>query len=348
MSINQNTFIQNDYENIVCVTTGDNYFDVPSVPDVPEIFTNPISTSNTLNTPNVHSPSKKCYITKTDDAFKKEYFESILKDDIRIKIINGIPTNFDYEDLYCDYCDSNIGSMNKDEEISNGYWRCWDCQIDMCNLCHSEINEEIANQNGAKNYHLRKDKIQACLLNEENPHKLQKRTNTSFSMRGCDLCNESIGISDKFRWSEDPSKYDSKDICQKCSNTPNGMHHILLWKMQEVDTCKSLNEVWNNCEFGSIMDWIPIYKDDEYNMILVNRNPESKYYEDVCLMASDNHGRSGFFTIKIDLDELWRGMEVIYNEFCDKLKENNREDEISYLSPIQVVMESFNIPTYYG
>lgn len=340
-----NTFIKNDYENVICVTTGGNYFDVPSVQDLPASLT-----KNNSEVGKEASETQKCNVTKTDTEFRDEYFNSILNDDMRIKIINGIPTNFDYECLYCDYCGSSIGSLNKENEISNGYWRCWCCQKDMCNLCHSEINETIAAQNGAQNYHLRKDKIQTCLgiSNEGNPHKMQKRSNENFALRCCDLCNEEIDITDKFRWSEDILNYNSKDICQKCSNTPNGMHHILLWKMQEIDMNKTLNSIWNNCEFGSMMDWIPIYKDDEYNMILINCNPNSPYHNEICLVACDDHGRSGYFTIKVDLNVLLEGMEMFYKEACCQLKESNEEDRIKYLSPIQVLMHSFNIPTYYG
>lgn len=331
MSTQQNTFIKNDYENNICVTKGGNYFDTPSTPEIPALLVGNIK--------------------KTDNTFRNEYFESILNDEIRIKIINGVPTNFEYDALYCDYCDSPIGSANENEEISNGYWRCWDCQKDMCNLCHSEVNEDIAIKNGAQNYHLRKDRLQACLNENENEkHKVQKRCNMDLSIRCCDLCNSEIDLNDEVRWSEDVTNYNSKDVCQKCANTPNGMQYIFLWKMQQIHMANNLKLLWENCEFGSMMDWIPIYKDDEFNMILINCNPNSSSFKKIALAASDNHGRSGFFTIPhdIEISNLLEGMEIEYSDVCSKLKTDGNESEIKYLSAIQLLMETFNMPTYYG
>ena len=56
-----------------------------------------------------------------------------------------------YFDIYiCDYCNTNI---------KKNWYYCFHCHKDMCNLCYSEINEEIAIKNGARFFKKREKKI---------------------------------------------------------------------------------------------------------------------------------------------------------------------------------------------
>jgi hypothetical protein len=66
------------------------------------------------------------------------------------------------ESLYCDFCDTECDG--------DKYYRCIDCNIDMCELCFSEKTVEIALENGSsvKKFNERKEKLHKCHEHELN------------------------------------------------------------------------------------------------------------------------------------------------------------------------------------
>lgn len=309
-----NKFFMNDFSNHLYITVVENknYFDTP-----------------TYN-PTLMLPAQ---LIATDNSFRDEYFESILQSDMRIKFINGICTHMDYRCLHCDYCNSNIGNFNKKNQ---GYWRCWDCQLDMCNLCYSNING-CDKQFG-------RDKRE-CIT-----HKFQKRINVT--AKRCNLCDNKIW--GNIRWSDNVSENvsdvgdvsDSKDVCEQCASKSSGMQYIYTWKLQQIETNRELLLSWENMQFGSMMDWIPICKDQECGLLLMNCNPESDLFERMCLATCNYYGAFGYFTVPSEytIQMLLNKMSETFDTACVKLKESAcEEDRNKFLSPIQTLMEFFNM-----
>lgn len=301
------------------------------------VFESDIIKADDVHVINVKKPLKYSEIPKIESILEKhsvttpekiiEYFGEIK--DSRIMMINGVPMDGDCSCLYCDYCNTSI---EKDK-----YYYCYDCHLDMCSLCHSETSEEIATKNGAKNYHNRKDKLEKC----HNNHQLIKR-DKSRMYATCDICNEGIILGQSYFNTE--MDY---DMCLECSKTDEGQD-----KMKENNLQLSVPPCEMN-QFGSMLDWVPIVIDDEYNMILINLNPESSYHQKYALSSVDDHGRQGYYTIWKDttLDEL-------VNEINEILEEQKKEEEKTgkkrdvwdavYNMPIKIMMNNRHMPYHYG
>lgn len=91
----------------------------------------------------------------TDIEQHKTYFK-YLEDD-RIKDMNMCHNILEYSfyKFKCFYCNTHPSS----DDIS---YFCMNCNEAMCNLCFDEDTEEKALANGAKNWHLRKEKLEEC------------------------------------------------------------------------------------------------------------------------------------------------------------------------------------------
>lgn len=245
-----------------------------------------------------------------------QYFDAVKNEGIRICIINGFPASiYALDSIYCDYCGSSI-------EPSSGhieYYYCNTCKIDMCELCFMETDEDIAIKNGALNYNLRKDKLAQC-----RKHLLIKR-NIPIP-NDCDICSTTITA----------DYYSNNDVkvCVKCAQTPEGSGLISSNRLEVVKCEYAMDKL----EFGSMLDWVPIVKDEEYDLILMNLNPDSLHYKQLCLCAADNHGRSGYFTLSKDitLDDVLKRIKY----YTENSVNNDR--------PIIAYMIENNMPVYYG
>lgn len=256
------------------------------------------------------------------------YFNDILNDNFRISVINGAHTSNDGPHHMCDYCETFI-------EKEFNYYYCYDCHLDMCHLCFGETNKEISKLNGIEHWHKRAETLARC-----REHDLRVRYFKELQYY-CDLCRKDIY--DIYRYSNCEEKDDNcEDLCQKCTETEMGKKFI-----EDNKLILTENIIECGYEFGSMLDWIPILRDDEYNLILYNCNPESELCNRLACVSSDNHGRMGFYTVKetIDLDELLDKLEEYYSEGeWKKLK--GWEEFYNY--PIKRFMQSQNIPVHYG
>jgi hypothetical protein len=261
------------------------------------------------------------------------YFTDILNSNCRIKLINGIPTNMDFTCLYCDYCGTSI---------EDKFYYCWICHKDMCNLCYGETDADIAQSNGAKNYELRREALDVC-----RKHNLQERS-ISLQICYCDICGASLSEGDL--WTNAKlGNYDRKDVCCECAETDEGKALISTDKLEKVHY--DLLQTWNYSNFGSLLDWIPIYRDVEYNMILINCNKNSSLVGTFALMSNDDHGRSGYYTLSKDwsLEKIQESLREYHNNQAHDEHGNKLSgwDEF-YNLPIKRLMTQHNMEIHYG
>ena len=78
-------------------------------------------------------------------------------------------------------------------------------------------------------------------------------------------------------------------LCEKCGNE-------CFESFQNIIPCDQL-------QFGSLLDWVPFYKDKEYNLILRNCNPDSDYFDKTCLAMLERDGYM-YYTFDITIERL--------------------------------------------
>jgi len=284
-----------------------------------------------------HSLGEKYHIMTFDDI--NDYFTQILSNQsMRITFVNGIEMSNSMS-YYCDYCGA---------DIEDDYYYCYNCHNDMCRLCFSETSQEIATANGAQNYENRKDQLEIC----RNKHKLVSRKNANAAI--CNLCNENTDHDDLLIKTEKRyhNKVDDYDLCLKCSETEQGQNIIKEKNLQLIDNLLSCHV----CDFGSFLDWVPLLRDDTYNMILCNLNPESPYHMKYAISSVDDHGRTGYYTIteqttietlitEIEMiirnrQELKVAIEKMTSIISDKIKLGDDIDKITELLRDRAVLTS--------
>lgn len=197
------------------------------------------------------------------------YFLDLLQNETRVITINGTCDS----SLYCDYCPCT--------SISREYYYCYDCNKDMCCACFSEVSEEIALKNGAKNWHKRKDALALC----RGTHRLHQR---DFIIPCCDKCDLGINMFVPYF-----SNGAGDDVCASCQ-TPS-----LVEENNLRETTIPANVIENNDHFGNMLDWVPLYQDmqeAEEAFILQCSNKENQFYRHLALACCDDHGRFGYYT----------------------------------------------------
>ena len=257
------------------------------------------------------------------------YFNDIINNGARITFVNGVNMScYDSQCYYCDYCHGNIKS---------DYYYCYDCHNDMCHLCYIETSEEIALANGAKNYHKRQDKLTKC----QNFHKIKLRKLNNSAI--CDLCGNHIFTFNRYHNQND------YDLCLDCSQIDSGKIQIIEQNLQLVDNILSCDQ----CDFGSLIDWIPLIQDCEGNMILINANKDSQFHYKYAFASIDDHGRTGFYIIweETSITELITEINLIIEK--RKKKHINNGGELSTMwddcnLPIKKMMVKRNMKVYYG
>lgn len=132
--------------------------------------------------------------------------------------------------------------------------------------------------------------------------------------------------------------------CKDCNASLTPRDNVCPYYKGIVRDIATKNEK-TNFGFGSILDWVPIYRDDEYNAILYNVNKESDKFDTLGLMIVDNHGRLGYFSINISLNKLLKTL-LKYHEKI-KAKEEKSGNK-SWDTAIYYYCRKNGTPTYYG
>lgn len=272
------------------------------------------------------------WISKMDEKDIIDYFISCQKEYERLQMFNGMILE-NYDCLFCDFCQTNI-------QLGNEYYYCYHCYSDMCKLCYEETSEEIADQNGAKNYHLRKDKLDECRSsNLFSVRKLPK-------LRSCDICKSNI---DEYKGRFFEGDY---DICYDCYEKDKSVIESKNMNFTKLESEREKYPFYYT-DIGSMLYWIPIIQDTKDCRILINLNPDDKNYQKVCLQSCDDGDRIGYFILydkKYDLDYILKMIKEITDKGTYKDDEGNLKELCSeeYSSPIQILMMNLNIPVYYG
>lgn len=129
-----------------------------------------------------------------------------------------------------------------------------------------------------------------------------------------------------------------------CSGCFNEINHKSDYKLFEFP------HFYDQTNFGSLLDWIPIYEDIDGNMILQNLNIDSKFLYKYATVSFDDHGRFGIYVLP----------EENINDILLKLK-NYEEKRLIVISkfgknswenfnamPIKQLMIEHNFDVYYG
>lgn len=203
------------------------------------------------------------------------HFNQILNGEFNHIFINGIlydPNPFG--DPYCDYCMASIGDET--------YKYCNNSCKNICKLCFAEKSEIIAVSNHSNDYATRKDELNECRLK----HIITSQS-IKYLSRCCNLCGEDI-----------KNSYYNKneyDLCLNCSVSEEGKAEIC----QNHLIFLNVTERFRVREFGSLLDWKPLIINEKQNKLLINSNPESKYYGKFCfwIMTNDLIKTCEFHTI---------------------------------------------------
>lgn len=262
----------------------------------------------------------------------EEYWEAVKSDNIRVSRVNGTPIVESFMYMVCDYCKTQPENPELDPNDHPIYY-CYNCCTDMCYLCHEELVLGKGTP-GSRNYKERAAKLSKC-----KDHHLVRRNLFCVQSLQCEKCDKEL--------SNDVEVYsrriENKDYCISCVETNPDLineHALVRWKRINLDD-------W--FEYGSMMDWVPVLRDANYDWILYNYNRDSKYCGTFALMANDNHGRCGFFRW---IDPVPKSLDEAVIAICAAIgsrieDEDLDEDEVKEM-PIQILMQCLGMPTYYG
>ncbi len=115
--------------------------------------------------------------------------------------------------------------------------------------------------------------------------------------------------------------------------------HVIQMYNVNYDKIKDLYS-----KFGSFIDYLPIVRDDDFNMILMNCNPDSPNYQKVVLKSNDINNNTIYCTSKYNLSELLikkRNMETNYKHTGDV-------ETDFYNMPIKKLMEDEGFATHFN
>lgn len=266
-------------------------------------------------------------LDKLEEKDIEEFFMDILDDEVRLTSFEGIDTDPFFPGCSCDYCHSfSEGKM---------FRHCTTCNLDMCNKCFSETSEEIALKNRTKKWVERKDALEEC-----RKHNLLVVVFTPTNVH-CDVCEKDTHIDTRYS-----SREEDIDICMKCLDTPKGKE---LREKHELKLYKGDKTIQEQLCYGSVFDWLPVYRDEERNMILYNAVKDSENYGRFSFMSYDDRGRSGFSIIRDtkDIEDLREELSDAYHRWREKYDGQQNWDK-AYNIPIKQAMHDRNMRIHFG
>lgn len=218
------------------------------------------------------------------------FYSDILNDEIRIEMLNGMPTSDEY--TCCDICGKCI---------QESYYYCFHCNKSYCIGCRDS--------------------------SADNEHNFQSRQKNILCCENCTY----IIIPDNLYTVGSPGK--EQYYCRKCSNGITGA-------IPEKYKCSA-----DYSGFGSILDYLPVIVDSEYNFVMICVNKDNPGYSRICLGGGDDHGRFGFHATDYTMNDINKNIVTMMDdpEFAS-LEGWDR----FYNMPIKRMMENKGIETHFG
>lgn len=219
---------------------------------------------------------------------------------------------------------------------------CSKCGEHICDSCQGETNSKVKDtflDNVLEGYKKLNEKVEPC-----RSHDLVERSAADMFGFSCDVCDEIIS-GDRYSNAPVVGFDNCSDVCLSCAEEEEEGQQMV----KEKDLKKVIKSNVDILDFGSMLDWIPVLEDsDSYDAVFVNLNPASPYHQQVCLMAVDDHGRSGFSTIRkegVGLDQVVAKVREYQNNSDWKDLEGWNKH---YNRPIKQLMNDYNMPTHFG
>jgi hypothetical protein len=225
------------------------------------------------------------------------YFQGILMDN-QIKTIDGIPPFIRNNLIQCTHCNAKVYPNNHNgpskikgakSYTDSSFYYCRDCLSVMCPLCREETSVEIAFKNKAnlKKFYKRLPQVLECLKK----HRMIYLP--AFSLIptcNCDVCNEAIDLyhgfntenthislysfgKNRVQWYQ--NRCIDYDMCIKCGIKPEHQSKIKKYKLKVIPYVPAMAYF----DFGSILDWLPIYVSNSGDFVLCNMNKKSEHYQ---------------------------------------------------------------------
>lgn len=277
-------------------------------------------------------------------------------DDIRPKVLDNNLPDFDLVESherctlqnildYYSQLESGNGIMNvylEGEPLINSI-RCYHCKITvdwvilcecgkyMCSLCWPEKTEEQAIVNGSKKWKSREESLKQCFA-----HKQLESVQTQIFNYNCDICKGEFSMMDDKNAIH--CRFKNLDICSACLTSEKAKKIIALSQHPDGFQTWFENKPIN---LGNLPDFVPIMKFEEH-LLLYNINPDSKHYHRIMLNTSNDHGRTGYYMVKTNLQDTIELLNQSHNSDGMKLCDD------SYASPIPLLAQNLGFKVYLG
>lgn len=202
---------------------------------------------------------------------------SLLKNERRIRYMNGHGESHDFFPPTCDFCE---------HWQVNLAWTCKVCNKVMCQECFEETSEEVVEEHNSsvERWLERKDALEACRV-----HGLKPRPSLSVF---CDGCSDILST----------PRFSSRelDYCPSC-------YKNLSKEEQSELQAISFDDL--DLGMGSLLHWLPLFEDDEGGQLLYNAAVDSPQQGQWALHTIDDHGREGYQVVADDFACLKREIE---------------------------------------
>lgn len=256
----------------------------------------------------------------------KSYFDTLrCKYKNNVVCINGVPTNpACVDNIACTLCRRSV--VNK---YCRDYYYCYTSHNYICKKCW-ECNA-ICNCG--------EDVVSTA------HHSSMVHREALFREVCCDNCHKCITSSTLVCITDKSKKYAPMILCTNC------LHYDEAFFVKSIHMYRQytnpLITYYEEMDFGSMLDWVPVLHDKAGCMVLVNVNCMSKLHSQVCLACPDAAGRYGYFTLDkhVSLGNVVSILLALTSQKkWKKCKKNHRFPNY----PIKKLMQNQGMPTDYS
>jgi hypothetical protein len=139
-----------------------------------------------------------------------------------------------------------------------------------------------------------------------------------------------------------------KNDTLKIRSNKSGFAKYLIKKINYIDTLNSYRYQLTGIEghiepgMGNYFDWIPVYRDKEFNGLLYNCNSFSNNYKKFAVWVCDDNEKIGINILNDNIEEIKHELENYYIEW---INENNPNS--LYSLPLFKMVRNRNLEYYF-